>query len=412
MPTLEEWRRALSEPRTIDVESSLQLINAVQAKHSSSDAQLLQAGKTPLHRKQNLTTVAPFTPMTQVQVVPAFLLHRLGVVTTPQVENLADLSAMWAYIRYLWAFDAPTSGTVGNLPLRLSEEARRIDFHQKSVLSDQIGVGIAAVLIQTHFDAPLVADVSVAMNDPAWPIQTINRLSPDYLFFNADHSDLFIVECKGTQSSRSEAISQLRRACEQAASLRFTDGRADPPALVVATFLSATGTKVLVLDPPGDEEKTPSRERDWNVSDSPKFYQGTRNLSEARLLTFAGLDDEARNKSDVAGVQRPERTRRVQREISTVENAAGRFRGTIQRIPTQDRMRLDIFQGLEAQVAASFAVDDPQRSQQVIREFRHRAVQQVAGTDQPVTTEERSNSVIVRSFGPDGSLLEFRLQPD
>jgi hypothetical protein len=145
------------------------------------------------------------------------------------------------------------------------------------------------------------------MNDPSWPIQTINRLSPDYLFFNADHSNLFIVECKGTQSSRSEALSQLRRACEQAASLQFTDGRVPPPAMMVATFLSPVGTKVFILDPPGEEKELPHRERDWKVSDSPKFYRGTRILSEARLLSFAGLDTQAENKSGEAGIRRPGR---------------------------------------------------------------------------------------------------------
>jgi hypothetical protein len=153
MPTLDEWQRALAEPRRVYIESSATLINAVQAKHTASDGQLAQTGKTPLPRKQNLTVVAPFSPSAQIDLVPAFLLNRLGVVTTPQVENLADLSAMWANLRYLWAFDIPMAGAAGTIPLRLSEEAKRIDFHQKSVLSDQIGVGMAAVLLQTNFDA-------------------------------------------------------------------------------------------------------------------------------------------------------------------------------------------------------------------------------------------------------------------
>ena len=86
--------------------------------------------------------------------------------------------------------------------LRLSEAARNIDFHQKGLLSDQIGVGMAAILLGTYLHAPFAADVSVAMSDPAWPIDLQYDTSPDYLFFDTPQTSLFVVECKGTQTTR------------------------------------------------------------------------------------------------------------------------------------------------------------------------------------------------------------------
>jgi hypothetical protein len=244
MPTLQEWRQALSTPRLVEVESSQALINEVQQKHDARDAALTEAQKAIPVRKGNLTEVAPFAPTRAMQIIPAALLHRLGVVTTPQVENLADLSSIWAYIRYIWAFDLPNPA-VPFTPLRLSEAAQRIDFHQKAVLSDQIGIAMAALLFETELNAPLSSDVSVAMNDPAWPIDTLNRSSPDYLFFNIDQTNLYVVECKGTQSSRSAALEQLRRGCEQAASLIFTDGRARQ--VLRLSAISPSGNEVIAV---------------------------------------------------------------------------------------------------------------------------------------------------------------------
>jgi hypothetical protein len=417
MPTLQEWRQALSTPRLVEVESSQALINEVQQKHDTKDAVLALAKKTIPLRKGNLTVVAPFAPTRTMQIVPAALLHRLGVVTTPQIENLADLSSIWAYIRYIWAFDLPDPA-LPVTPLRLSEAAQRIDFHQKAVLSDQIGIAMAASLLETELNAPLSSDVSVAMNDPAWPIDTLNRSSPDYLFFNMDQTNLYVVECKGTQSSRSAALEQLRRGCEQAASLIFTDGRQPPPGMIVATYLSPTGTKVLILDPPGDEHSTSSdsakakREREWKIADNAAFLQTTRRLSEARVLSFAGLDQAAADKLERAGTRAPVFPRSTPRELVDSENEFGRFRGARQRVGLRDRFTLEVYQAVETEVAEAFISEEEGRGEEALRSFQVRAS---AANDhpgqQPVHTQLDGDVLVVRSAGADGSLLEIRVTP-
>src|SRR5215472_8772078 len=204
MPTLEEWENALATPRQIHVESSPHLLGEVQQRIASKEAERQKKGQTIPERKASLSTVAAFAPYQTLQIVPTYMLLRLGVVTTPPVDNLADICSTWAYLRYLWAFDIPASGMINPL-LRLSDAAQNIDFHQKGLLSDQIGVGVAATLMGTYLNAPQAADVSVAMADPTWPIELKSDVSPDYLFFDSSQANLFVVECKGTQVSRSNS---------------------------------------------------------------------------------------------------------------------------------------------------------------------------------------------------------------
>jgi len=416
MPSLEEWERALATPRRVRADSSQSLIDQVQRLHNAEDAKRQQQGKQIPPRKQNLTELAAFSPPRDIEVIPAYLLLRLGVVTTPPVENLADICSTWAHIRYLWAFQIPMPN--GSRSLRLSDEARKIDFHQKGLLSDEIGVGMSAVLLGDYFNAPLALDVSIALRDPNWRIRQRGDSSPDYLFFNSTQTALYVVECKGTQSSRSNSLKQLRRGTEQVASLRFTD-RPIPPSLVVATCLSKRDTEVLIVDPPGendskDDAEKPKRisEREWEIPDTERFQTTTRLISEAKLLAFSGEDELSANRLEQTYVRTPLR-RPAARQMETIENEFGVFRGFRQPVAFRDRTRVEVFQGIENRVRQGLIDNDPERVQQESREFRDRTAQlsaQAAG--QPVVTQHLPDGLIVRAAGPDGSLLEFRVTAD
>ncbi len=153
---------------------------------------------------------------------------------------------------------------------------------------------MAASLLGLYLDAPLAADVDVAMDDPNWSIDIQYDTRPDYLFFNATQANLFVVECKGTQTSRTSSLEQLRRGTEQVPSLSFTDGR-QPPSMVIATCLSKENTRVLIIDPPGEEDQKERSQRsermsprEWKVLDDAEFGRTSRLLSDAKLLSFAG----------------------------------------------------------------------------------------------------------------------------
>jgi len=380
------------------------------------DADRQQRGKQVAPRKTILSHVLAFAPERDLQIIPLYLLQRLGVVTTPAVENLADICSWWAYFRYLWAFDVPAPGTIGS-SLRLSQEARNIDFHQKGLLSDQVGVGVAAVLLGDYLNAPFVADVSVAMNDPLWPIDLQFNTSPDYLFFDNSQTNLFIVECKGTQTTRSASLDQLCRGTEQVPSLVFNDGKT-PPALIVATLLSDDGTSVFVLDPPGDEDylgdhlEKPERlsQRRWKVRDDKEFARATRLISQAKLLSYPGADEAAMEKLNQARAL-PELGRRgAPRRTEINENEFGTFTGVRQTVGVKDRVAVEVFQGLDRVVYDAVISEEPQRLTEEVQRFREIA-STAAGVEraQPVNATHDLNSVTVRSAGPDGSLLEVRV---
>jgi hypothetical protein len=416
MPSLFEWEQALTFPQRVTVESSDKLVDQVQQRRANLDEKLIAANKPVPARKANLQTVTAFTPQLEIQVAPVVLLHRLGVVTTPAVENLVDICSSWAYLRYLWAFEVPP-GRERVPRLRLSDAARSIDFHQKGLLSDQIGVGMAALILGSYFNAPLAADVSVAMEDDNWPIELQSDSSPDYLFFDASQANLYVVECKGTQKTRSVSVDQLRRGTEQIPSLTFNDGR-EPPSIVVATCLSKSGTKVLIIDPPGDESESvdlPEKarrigEREWRPRSDKQFAIATRQLSEAKVLAFAGDTEAASIKRERANV-RPAKTPASRgRELSTTDTEFGVFRGFRQTVGIRDRVYVDVFQGLDLSVRDAFLSDDADRTSYALHQFQERT-----GPDSSNARVGNSLTVVqnggfsVQSAGPDGTLFEIRV---
>jgi hypothetical protein len=416
MPTLEEWEQALAAPRRVHVESSPGLLQEVQKRSARNDAKRQQGGKAIPARKNTLSVVAAFAPERVLEVIPAYILHRLGVVTTPAVENLADICSTWAYIRYLWAFDIPAPGSV-NAVLRLSNAAKNIDSHQKGLLSDQIGVGMSAFLLGAYLNAPLAADVSVAMEDPGWPIDLQYDTSPDYLFFDSTQTNLFIVECKGTQTSRDYCLDQLCRGIEQVPSLTFTDGRT-PPSLVVATLLTTEGTWILLVDPPGDDGPPehlarPERvgQREWKVRNDAEFSQATRLISEAKVLSFAGAYQAAASKLEGAHIRTTRAPGSLAPEPTFTENEFGRFRGVRQRVSLKDRFNIDVFQALDTSVYDALLSDDSARTAETLRSFQSRSALVTTEGVQRVLTRRENDTVVVKSAGPDGSLLEVRISP-
>ena len=123
MPTLQEWQQALEVPRTIYVDSTQELADQVNALPATEKFQ--REGGVP----KAAIGSPEFDPPREILVTPLEILTSLGRITTPQIENLADLSSTWAKIRYIWAIEPSISGT----RMCLSQDAKGIDFHQKGL---------------------------------------------------------------------------------------------------------------------------------------------------------------------------------------------------------------------------------------------------------------------------------------
>jgi hypothetical protein len=194
-----------------------------------------------------------------------------------------------------------------------------------------------------------------------------------------------------------------------------------PSSLIVATCLSKRGTRILVLDPPGDDEdvggsqERPKRvsQREWRIPNAERFARTSRLISEAKLLSFAGAAESAVGKVLRAEVSVPKRPRSAPREPQVTENEFGVFRGVSQRVGTIDRFDIDVFQGVEASLYEALVEDDPERTSEELDGFRRRfgsiASPEADEQRQPIHTTHKDGVLSVATIGPDGTLLGVRV---
>jgi hypothetical protein len=348
----QDWLTSLSQRKQVFVDSSTPLVREILRRQ---EARQQQGHGVPAKHPARVPQLPP-----QIEVIPLALLHAIGRITTPIVPKLADLSATWALYRCIWAFDPRASH------LCLSEYARDIDFHQKGLLSDEIGVGMACWLMLERFGARAVIDVDIALRRPQVaaqmgipPVLQTSRPMPDYIFSLPD-GEYAVVECKGSQSGQGTSMDQIRRGLEQVPSITFADGQAARE-FVVATLLSRTRTTVYVLDPPVDSPDRPGYEtgesesgfgkRGFFVQDRQPFDRSVRRIHAAGLLAFAGAWSRA---VETARVALPEGTRpRDERLVEVrVEEVDADFRGYSFAVPFRGPagLELSVFQGLAADV--------------------------------------------------------------
>jgi hypothetical protein len=134
MPTVAQWQQALSREYGLNVESSTTLFDDVRLQQQRRNRKRRESGRKPSATK-NLIPWPPSGRQQTILIRPIDLLHILGRITTPPVTELIDLSSTWAEIRYLWAF-MPNFDGHKTRALRLSSAVKRLDFHQKTLLSD------------------------------------------------------------------------------------------------------------------------------------------------------------------------------------------------------------------------------------------------------------------------------------
>jgi hypothetical protein len=204
-----------------------------------------------------------------------------------------------------------------------------MDFHQKTLLSDEFGIGMAGLLIEKLFGAGSFVDISIALNDPT-AYQDIERegdAQPDYLMWGDDNnSPYYVVECKGSQCNKNYSYDQLRRGLEQVPSVVFGTGPRQVITIVVATCMMENSTDVLVLDPPTDppDDDHPEKEsservsertgkRAWRIHHPEAFRDRTVIAEESNLLKWAGQYQTA--------AVRDRRLEKIQPELMAMSNA-------------------------------------------------------------------------------------------
>ncbi|RYZ18041.1 MAG: hypothetical protein EOO70_00085 [Myxococcaceae bacterium] len=136
------------------------------------------------------------------QVVPVDMREVLALVallTAPPIALGFELDNSWACARYLPA--------LGKGPfLHLRAEWTELDPHQKTVLSDDFGMGITTLLLFEALDTIYFAPTQYlvkTLNTPAFSLKPSQksgqRKSPDFVAVDTT-GRAHIIECKGTQT--------------------------------------------------------------------------------------------------------------------------------------------------------------------------------------------------------------------
>jgi len=303
------------------------------------------------------------------------LLRKIGQLTTPSSTNMAKYSSSWATRRYFWAIE-PGDGS-----LRLSQDARQLDFHQKTLLSDEFGIGMAGLIMEKHFEADCFADMSAALADPKLGLKHEGQPQPDYLMWNKSRGAYFVVECKGCQTNRSTALDQLRRGMEQVPTIKFTDANRSTMSLVIATVLERTFTTVMVLDPPEDEREFKGEmisrrttEREWVVPSEEKLLERMLSLQRSHLLKWSGQNQTAARIDEQLEVQRIG-TQELENATIEAQGIRGeRFVGyRFALFPELFRGKVILFSGVQSDVLDA-ARGSNTEMQQAVQQFRNSAL--------------------------------------
>ena len=176
------------------------------------------------------------------------MLHVADATKNPNYLG-RSLNDFWAFLRYSRCFVS-----IGNL--RLISEFEDIDAHQKTILSDDIGMGMASLVMEEAFGVKALTDTSFFM-------KYINSLSttstgkkgpnksPDFLVLD-ENLNIHILECKGTQSGIKNSNKQLDSGKSQKRSLNDPNSIISEK-LVIGTFIAkSTGrnnSRVKIVDP-------------------------------------------------------------------------------------------------------------------------------------------------------------------
>jgi hypothetical protein len=396
---LSRLKRVLESRYSIRLQSNQRIIKRVNVKIGAR-AKKLAAKKKSLPTTKAATAVPIVEAQGIWQIRAIDLLHKIGYLTTPSWINMAQLSASWATRRYFWAI---ADGIGGNQNFRLSADARLIDFHQKTLLSDEFGIGMAGLILERFFAAPSFADVSLALNDPAvyQDVEQIGEAEPDYLMWGEDPgSPYYVVECKGCQTNSSTSMDQLRRGLEQVPSLAFGQGSHSVVALVVATCLEEDQTTVYVLDPEDapedsrhdkDEVSERTEKRSWKITNPQVFEKRLRLSQESELLKWAGQFATATDRDRRFAPQGEHFPRLPDFELEILKTRTGSYRGYTWPLFPELNRELKVFSGVDEELLARARESSPTLPE-VARAVQHRVSEIHMQLESPYQSISRSGT--------------------
>ena len=200
--------------------------------------------------------------------IPLVLLQ-IGALTTPPHRGGFSLSEYWAFVRY---FNALTTSQ----NLELTQEYEGLDSHQKTILSDDFGVGFSISYLTSTLNlawptnGQFFIDTMLGAIGGTYsgkkPKKRGPGKSPDYITY--DNQGMWhVIECKGTQSNLKYSIKQVSDGVSQKNTVSFPPN-VSGERLVAGMFISSENSSepsTLTIRDPAAEDPfiIPEYALDW-----------------------------------------------------------------------------------------------------------------------------------------------------
>lgn len=176
------------------------------------------------------------------------LIH-IGLATRHPEQVGISVNDFWAFLRYLNCFSEGSD-------FRLNEKWQDVDPHQKTILSDDFGMGFASYYLTKQLN--LISFVDTGYFLKHIPSLLINNRSkrgpsktPDFILLDSSF-EMHLLECKGTQSSIKNLNKQIDSGLPQKRNIRDPKGIINEK-LVTGIFIpqynSSTDAIFRVIDP-------------------------------------------------------------------------------------------------------------------------------------------------------------------
>ena len=211
----------------------------------------------------------------------------IGYCTVPAHVAKYSINTMWAWVRYLGAFS-------DNKKFELQHDFSELDPHQKTILSDDFGMGMSLHLLADALELVNFCDGKyfidrlaprLGCSTKASTAKRGPRKSPDFVAQD-NTGKLHVIECKGTQSGRSYALNQLRTARRQKGSVRIASaikGESLATGFMISGEATDWESNFIIADP---EPEDPLIDLTANQQDEAKETISRGKI--ARSLALAG----------------------------------------------------------------------------------------------------------------------------
>jgi len=148
------------------------------------------------------------------------LLH-IGLATRHPEEIGISVNEFWAFLRYINCFQTDSS-------FKLNKKWADVDPHQKTILSDDFGMGFASYYLTKKMKIMAMTNTGYFLKYlPSLSVRSTSKRgpskSPDFILLD-QYLNLHILECKGTQNSIGALNQQMIKAASQKYNVSDTKG--------------------------------------------------------------------------------------------------------------------------------------------------------------------------------------------